>query len=148
MPRPVSRARWWFQIQFSWDNFIPKPVAVKCFLVDMICIRWCPQASRPRKLRPCPWNNWMGRSTVSCLSFRPADRPPASQQYICTWAQATNLYTPYEGNIAQSRGKSLLELWVTTLLPDWQPLLIFVRFISNFLCMYSNSMVSAHVILK
>ena len=33
------------------------------------------------------------------------------------------------------RGKSLLESWVTTFLPDWQPPLIFVRFISNFLCM-------------
>ena len=38
-----------------------------------------------------------------------------------------------------SRGKSLLELWVTTFLPDWQPPLIIVRFISNFLCMCSNS---------
>ena len=46
------------------------------------------------------------------------------------------------------RGKSLLELWGTTFLPDWQPPLIFVRFISNFLCMCSNSMASAHVILK
>ena len=46
------------------------------------------------------------------------------------------------------RGKSLLESRVTTLLPGWQPPLIFVRFISNFLCMCSNSMDSAHVILK
>ena len=46
------------------------------------------------------------------------------------------------------RGKSLLELWVTTFLPDWQPPLIFAQFISNFLCMCSNSMASAHVILK
>ena len=46
------------------------------------------------------------------------------------------------------RGKSLLELWLTTFLPDWQPPLIFVWFISNFLCMCSNSMDSAHVILK
>ena len=35
-----------------------------------------------------------------------------------------------------------------TFLPDWQLPLIFVRFISNFLCMCSNSMASAHVILK
>ena len=47
-----------------------------------------------------------------------------------------------------TRGKSLLESWVTTFLPDWQPHLIFVRFISNFLCMCSNSVDSAHVILK
>ena len=47
-----------------------------------------------------------------------------------------------------SRGKSLLELWVTNFFPDWQPPLIFVWFISNFLCMCSNSMASAHVILK
>ena len=33
-------------------------------------------------------------------------------------------------------------------LHDWQPPLIFVRFISNFLCMCSKSMASAHVILK
>ena len=37
------------------------------------------------------------------------------------------------------RGKSLLELWVTTFLPDWQLPLIFVKFISNCLCMCSNS---------
>ena len=42
-------------------------------------------------------------------------------------------------------GKSLLELWVTTFLPDWQTPLIFVWFISSFLCMGSNSMESVHV---
>ena len=47
-----------------------------------------------------------------------------------------------------ARDKSLLALWVTTFLPDWQPALIFVQFISNFLCMCSNGMASAHVILK
>ena len=45
-------------------------------------------------------------------------------------------------------GKSLLELWVTTFIPNWQTPLIFVRFISNFLCMFSNSLASAHAILK
>ena len=45
---------------------------------------------------------------------------------------------------------SILLLWilVTTFLPDRQPPLIFVRFISNFLCMDSNSMGSVLVILK
>ena len=47
-----------------------------------------------------------------------------------------------------ARGKSLLELWVTTFLPDRQPPLIFVRFISNFLSMWSNRMARAHMILK
>ena len=51
-------------------------------------------------------------------------------------------------NISWSRGKSHLELWVTTFLPDWQRPLIFVQFIPNFLYMCSNSMASAHVILK
>ena len=46
------------------------------------------------------------------------------------------------------RDKSLLELWDTTFLPDWLPTLIFVWFISNFLCIRSISMSSAHVILK
>ena len=46
------------------------------------------------------------------------------------------------------RGKSFLELWVTTFLSDWQPPKIFVRLISNFLCMCSSSMASTHVILK
>ena len=46
------------------------------------------------------------------------------------------------------RGKSLLELSVTTFLPDWQRPIIFVRIISNFLCMCSNRMASADVILK
>ena len=40
-------------------------------------------------------------------------------------------------NLLYIRGKSLLELWVTTFLPDWQPPLIFVLFISNFLCICS-----------
>ena len=35
-----------------------------------------------------------------------------------------------------------LELWVTTFLPDRQPPLIFVQFISNFLCVCSSSMFS------
>ena len=43
-----------------------------------------------------------------------------------------------------TRGKSRLELWF----PDWQPSFIFVWFISNFLCMCSNSMASALVIFK
>ena len=53
-----------------------------------------------------------------------------------------------------TRGKSLLELWVTTFLPDWQPPLIFVQFISNSMCMCYDSVDtyysvdSAHVILK
>ena len=47
-----------------------------------------------------------------------------------------------------SRGKSLLELWVTTFLPDWQLHLIFVWFIWNFLCIYSNTMAIANVIMK
>ena len=38
------------------------------------------------------------------------------------------------------RGKSLLELWVPNFLPDCQPPLIFVRVISNFLYLCSNSM--------
>ena len=45
-------------------------------------------------------------------------------------------------------GKSLLESWCTTLLLDWQPPLIFVWFISNFLCVCSDSMASAHVIFR
>ena len=49
---------------------------------------------------------------------------------------------------AKLRDKSLLELWVTTFLLDQQPPLIFVWFILNFLSMCSNSMASAHVILK
>ena len=47
-----------------------------------------------------------------------------------------------------SKGKSLSEWWITTFLPDRQQPLIFVRFISNFLCMCSVSMASAYVILK
>ena len=47
-----------------------------------------------------------------------------------------------------SRGKSLLELWVTTFLVEWQPPLIFVLFILNFLYMCSHSVANAHVIFK
>ena len=36
-----------------------------------------------------------------------------------------------------TKGKSLLELWNTIFHPDWQPTLIFVWFILNFLCMCS-----------
>ena len=46
------------------------------------------------------------------------------------------------------RGKSPLELWVTTFHLDGQPPLILFRFISNFLRMCYNSMASCHVILK
>ena len=54
-----------------------------------------------------------------------------------------------EGKLSMpTRGKSHLELWVTTFLPDWQPPLIFVWFISNFFFMCSSSMASAHVILQ
>ena len=52
------------------------------------------------------------------------------------------------GKIKELLGKSFLELWVTTFLSDWQLPLIFVRFISNFFCMCSYSMASAHVTLK
>ena len=48
----------------------------------------------------------------------------------------------------ETRGKLLLELWVTTFIPDYQPPLIFVWFISNLLYMSSNSKGSARVILK
>ena len=57
---------------------------------------------------------------------------------------ATYLLTRY----TESWGKSLLESWFTTFRPDQQPQLIFVQFISNFLCMCSNSVDSAHVILN
>ena len=48
-----------------------------------------------------------------------------------------------------TRVKSLLESWVdAAFVPDWQTPLIYVRFISNFLCMCSDKVASAHVILK
>ena len=53
-----------------------------------------------------------------------------------------------DATLLYTRGKSLLESWVTTFLPDWQPPLIFVWFFSNFLCMCSCIVDSAHVILK
>ena len=68
-------------------------------------------------------------------------------KYLLTYIH-TILFTYFFLTLHKIRGKSLLELWVTTFLPDWQPPLIFVRFISNSLCMCSNSMASAHVILK
>ena len=46
------------------------------------------------------------------------------------------------------RGKSLLESWVTTFLPNWQLPLIFVRFISNFLSTRSNSMARGKSLLE
>ena len=57
-------------------------------------------------------------------------------------------YRVRQVKLDETRGKSLLELWGTTFLPDWQLPLIFVWFISNFLCMFTNSMSSAHAILK
>ena len=60
-------------------------------------------------------------------------------------SQEERVYISY---VPADRGKSPLELWVTTFLSNWQPPLIFVRFISYFLCMYSDSMASGHVILK
>ena len=40
-------------------------------------------------------------------------------------------------SVVSARGKLLIELWVTTFLSDWQSPLIFVRIISNLLCMCS-----------
>ena len=51
-------------------------------------------------------------------------------------------------NICIIRGKSFLESWVTTFLPEWQLPLIFIRFISNFLWICSNSVDSAHAIFR
>ena len=67
--------------------------------------------------------------------------PPLSGSYLGWLVYLFILFQP-------SRGKSLLELWVTNFLSDRQPPLIFVRFVSNFLCMCSINMASAHVILK
>ena len=50
--------------------------------------------------------------------------------------------------LALVRGKSLLELWANTFIPDWQPPLIFVRLILNLLCMCSKSVDGDYVILK
>ena len=50
-------------------------------------------------------------------------------------------------NFNATRGQSLLESWGTTSLHDWQPPLIYVRFISKFLCNCSFSMANVHVIL-
>ena len=47
------------------------------------------------------------------------------------WAQARGQNWPHSSNIVTSRGKSLLEFWGTTFLPNWQPTLIFVWFTSK-----------------
>ena len=47
-----------------------------------------------------------------------------------TWRNLKkNLEITWFPKCVRSRGKSLLELWVTTFLPNWQPPLIFVWFI-------------------
>ena len=61
---------------------------------------------------------------------------------FCNWLE---LLSPINKN---ARGKSLLESWVITFLPNWQLPLIFVRFISDFFCMCPYSTASAHVFLK
>ena len=69
--------------------------------------------------------------------------------YLNIWTQILKMYDcVLHGEVGATRGKSLFELWVTTFLPNWQRPLIFVRLISNFLCMCSYSKASAHVILK
>ena len=51
--------------------------------------------------------------------------------------RTTDEYVPFTRDCfpeeVSTRGKSLSELWITTFLPDWQPPLIFVWFLSNFL---------------
>ena len=70
-------------------------------------------------------------------------------KYVPTYLDWEIQITIYVGTYySYTRGKSLLELWVTTFHPNWQPPLIFVWFMSNFLWICSNSMASAHVILK
>ena len=89
-----------------------------------------------------PW--W--RRVIWChyLLFWISWRKPCWQNL--TDPRASSLMGKYEIHV--TRGKSLLESWGTTFLPDLQLPLIFVWIISNFLCMCSNSMASAHVVLK
>ena len=54
---------------------------------------------------------------------------------VVAWS---DFYPGIHGFVQVTRGKSLLELWVTTFLPTNSKPLIFVRFISNFLCMCPN----------
>ena len=78
-----------------------------------------------------------------CLAMNEVDRYVISELIWIVYDQSTNYFFN-----SVTRGKSLLESWVTTFLPDWQLPLIFVRFISKFLCMCSNSVDNTHVILK
>ena len=78
-----------------------------------------------------------------------ARRHPASlfSTYLLTKETSSHLHQSKLVQLA-ARGKSLLELWVTIFLPNWQQPLIFDRLISNFFCMSCKRMASAHVILK
>ena len=88
-----------------------------------------------------------GRVSDSSQTFNSAARHQHSGQFK---KKSTFIFIVFNklGKKCFAGGKSLLESWVTTFLPDWELPFIFVRFMTNFFFMCSNSMVSAHMILK
>ena len=140
----------------DWGKF-PLPLSIHIFICMYVCIHnmftyfflfhW-----KHNALDNAIENMWCFNLNLTFINASYLDLVD-NFKHIPTWTHITNIinkiFLPWPRVIIYYiRGKSLLELWVTTFLHDWQPPLIFVRFISNFLCMYSNSMASAHVILK
>ena len=82
------------------------------------------------------------------ITIRPLVRSATMHTILLNQTFVSVQTRDFAGQIYCIRGKSLLELWVTSFLPDWQTPLIFVRFISNFFCICTNSVASAQVILK
>ena len=87
----------------------------------------------------CGWG-WPPRTPRGFLCFRCFLRDVFLLSLHSTRTNSAKFKRTLYIYIMAARGNSLLELWVTTFLPDRQSPLIFVRFISNFLCMCSNIM--------
>ena len=98
---------------------------------------------------------WVSISIAHTVLAQAEDLGLQSQSPCDTYWPRCSRPRAYYGLRWRANSRSMYVDWQITLrivgyhfFPDWQPPLNFVQYISNFLGMCSNSMTSAHVILK
>ena len=101
---------------------------------------WKFGAKCPQKTRILPKYKWCRKYFETFSPFQIVITPEFQIEYLFTfdgkhfWGLLLFLHLHMKVCtvcIDTLRGKSLLESWVTTFLPDWQPPLIFIRFTSK-----------------